>query len=268
MSDETMTGDVHEHQGPEGRHDGPRFAPRRPRLLSWLLLMVTVLVVVAVGFIGVVLGHSGSPSRNTVTVTGSGTVQGIPDTINFQIGINTINALASTALTNNNLKVAALERALKRNGVTAKEMQTSGLDIYENTNDQGTVTGFTVSDTLSVTMHKVQRAGAAIDAAARIAGNGVVLNGVSFTITNDSKLLQAARTRAMDNARLAAGQLAKAGDTHVTAIVKITDQENQSSGIYYPTSFAAGADLKSAVPLQTGSQPVNVQVTVIYSLSS
>ncbi len=147
-------------------------------------------------------------------------------------------------------------------------MQTSGLYIYENTNNEGTVTGFTVSDTLSVTMHHVSRAGAAIDAAAKVAGNGVVLNGVSFTIMNDSKLLAAARTRAMDNARLAAGQLAKAGDTHVTAIVKITDQENQSSGIYYPQDFASGADLKAAVPLQTGSQPVNVQVTVVYSLSS
>jgi uncharacterized protein YggE len=267
MSEERLTGDGHEHHAHEGRHDGARLA-RRPRVLSWLLLMVTVLVVVAVGFIGVELGHSGSPSRNTVTVTGSGTVQGTPDTINFQIGVSTVNALASAALSNNNVKVAALEKALERNGVTAKEMQTSGLDIYENTNSQGTVTGFTVTDTLSVTMHKVKLAGAAIDAAAKVAGNGVVLNGVSFTITNDSKLLQAARTRAMDNARLAAGQLAKAGDTHVTGIVKITDQENQSSGIYYPTSFSAGDALKAAVPLQTGSQPVSVQVTVIYSLSS
>ena len=266
MSDESTTADVHARH--EGHRDGPRFVPRRPRLLSWLLLMVTVLVVVAVGFVGVVLGHSGSPKRNTVTVTGSGTVQGTPDTINFQIGINTVNTLASTALTNNNLRVYALEKALERNGVTKKEMQTSGLDIYENTNNQGTVTGFTVSDTLSVTMHHVKRAGAAIDAAARVAGNGVTLDGVSFTITNDSKLLQAARTRAMENARAAAGQLAKAGDTHVTGIVKITDQENQSSGVFYPQDFASGTALKSAVPLQTGSQPVNVQVTVVYSLSS
>jgi hypothetical protein len=150
--------------------------------------------------------------------------------------------------------------------VTKKELQTSGLNIYDNTNNQGTVTGFTVEDTLNVTMHHVQRAGAAIDAAARAAGNGVELNGVSFTITNDSSLLRAARVRAMDNARLAAGQLAKAGDAHVTGIVKITDNENQSSGIYYP-AFNASA-LHAAVPIQTGSQPVNVQVTVIYSLAN
>jgi uncharacterized protein YggE len=267
MSDDT-TNEHGEHQSHGHRADGPRLSGRRPRLRSWTLLMVTVLVVVAVGFVGVVLGHSASPSRSTVTVTGSGTVQGTPDTINFQIGVNTVNILAATALTQNNAKLIALEKAMERNGVTKKDMQTSGLNISENTNNQGDVTGFTVTDTLSVTMHNVSHAGAAIDAAAKVAGNGVVLDGVSFTITNDSALLKAARIRAMDNARLAAGQLAKAGDTHVTGIVKITDQENQSSGIYYPSAFAGAADLKSAVPIETGSQPVNVQVTVVYSLSS
>jgi hypothetical protein len=229
--------------------------------------MVTALVVVAVGFVGVELGNSKGGARSTITVTGSGTVQGTPDTINFQIGVSTVNPSASAALSENDAKVRALESALLKNGVTKKEMQTSGLNIYDNTNNQGTVTGFTVQDTLSVTMHKVQRAGAAIDAAARAVGNGVQLDGVSFTITNDSSLLRAARTRAMDNARLAAGQLAKAGDTHVTAIVKITDNENQSSGTYYPP-VSYGASLKAAVPIETGSQPVNVQVTVVYSLSS
>ncbi len=239
----------------------------RPGLMVWLLMMVAAIVVVAVGFIGVVLGHSKGNATSTITVTGSGTVQGTPDTINFQIGVNTVNPTASAALDANNQKMAALERALASNGVTTKEMQTSGLNIYQNTNNQGTITGFTVSDQLNVTMHHVKKAGLAIDAAARAAGNGVQLNGVSFTITNDSKLLQAARTRAMENARTAAGQLAKAGGAHLTGIVKITDQENQNSGVYYPTAYNSSVALKSAVPLQTGSQPVNVQVTVVYSLA-
>lgn len=229
--------------------------------------MFTALVVVAVGFVGVVLGHNRAGAVSTITVTGSGTVQGTPDTINFQIGVSTVNPTATAALTENDKKVRALEAALLKNGVTRKEMQTSGLNIYDNTNSQNVVTGFTVEDTLNVTMHKVQRAGVAIDAAARAVGNGVQLNGVSFTITNDSSLLRAARIRAMDNARLAAGQLASAGDAHVTGIVKITDNENQSSGTYYPP-LAFGTALRASVPIQTGSQPVNVQVTVIYSLAN
>jgi uncharacterized protein YggE len=262
MSDDTTTETEHSTHS-----HGERHADHRPRLTGWILTMVTALVVVAVGFVGVVLGHSKAGATSTITVTGSGTVHGTPDTINFQIGVSTVNPEATTALSENDAKVLALEAALMKNGVTKRDMQTSGLNIYDNTNNQGMVTGFTVQDTLSVTMHQVQKAGAAIDAAARAAGNGVQLNGVSFTITNDSKLLRAARIRAMDNARLAAGQLARAGDAHVTGIVKITDNENQSSGVYYP-QFDAPEALHAAVPIETGSQPVNVQVTVIYSLAN
>jgi len=250
----------HDHQR-EHRHG------RRPRLMGWILTMVTALVVVCVGFVGVVLGHSKAGATSTITVTGSGTVHGVPDTINFQIGVQTVEPSAVTALNNNNTRMTALEHALERNGVTKREMQTSGLNIYDNTNNQGVVTGFTVQDTLNVTMHNVKRAGAAVDAAASAAGNGIQLNGVSFTITNDSALLRAARVRAMDNARLAAGELAKAGDAQVTGIVKITDNENQNSGVYYPEAVPS-ASFKSAVPFQTGTQPVNVQVTVIYRITS
>jgi len=61
----------------------------------------------------------------------------------------------------------------------------------------------------------------------------------------------------MDNARLAAGQLARAGDAHVTGIVKITDNENQSSGIYYRPSPTHGSACLGA---DSNRQPaVNVQ---------
>jgi uncharacterized protein YggE len=262
MSDDTnMAPERHSHDHHGGQHNG-----RRPRLTGWILTMLTALVVVVVGFVGVVLGHSKTSARSTITVTGSGTVHGTPDTINFEIGVSTVNPTASAALTENNSRMRALEAALAAHGVTKKEMQTSGLNIYDNTNDQGTVTGFTVEDTLNVTMHRVRSAGGAIDAAARAAGNGIELNGVTFTITNDSSLLRAARIRAMKNAHLAASQLVNAGDAHITGIVKITDNENQSSGVYYPT-FSSSA-LKAGVPLQTGSQPINVLVTVTYSLAS
>lgn len=262
MSDETSTTSeqhVHDHRGDHHRS-------RRPRLTGWILTMLTALVVVAVGFVGVVLGHSRAGATSTITVTGSGTVNGTPDTISFQIGVSTTDPTATAALTENDIKMSALEKALEKNGVTKKDMQTTGLNIYQNTNNQGIVTGFSVDDTLTVTMHKVKLAGNAIDAAARAAGNGIQLDGVSFTITNDSSLLRAARVRAMHNARLAAGQLAKAGDASVTGIVKVTDNENQSSGGPVPLAFNA-ASLKAGVPIQTGSQPINVQVTVVYRLN-
>ena len=265
MSDDNTTS--HDRSHPHDGGERPRFNGRRPKLTSWFLLMVTVLVVVAVGFIGVVLGHSRNTTSATVTVTGSGTVQGTPDTINFQIGVHTVSATATAALAQNTAKVYALEAALRSDGVTNKQMQTANLNIYENSDNSGHVTGFSVEDSLNITMHNTNRAGAAIDAAAHAVGNGIVLNGVSFSITNQSKLLAGARSRAMKNARLAAGELASAGGTHVTTIVRVTDQENQGMSNFYSLP-ASTASFKAAVPIQAGSQPITVQVTVVYSLSS
>ena len=168
----------------------------------------------------------------------------------------------------NNVKTAALEASLLKNGVTKKELQTSDLSIYANTNSHGTVTGFTASDELNVTMHQLSKAGAAIDAATQAAGNGIQLSGVTFSISNQSKYLARARARAIENAHTEASQIAKGGGTSVGSIVKVTDEENTgSSGIVYPIAGFAAATA-SNVPIEKGSQSINVQIEVVYSLAN
>ncbi len=112
------------------------------------------------------------------------------------------------------------------------------------------------------------KAGAAIDAAARAVGNGVQLSGVTFSISNQSKFLASARARAIANAHTEASQIAKGGGTTVGSIVKVTDEENTgSTGIILPYAEFAGAAAHN-VPVEAGSQSVNVQVQVVYSLAS
>lgn len=233
-----------------------------------VFLIVFVIVIAAVAFVGETLGHTSSSSPHTIAVTGSGTVTGTPNTMSFQMGVQTVAASANAALSENNAKTAALEASLLTNGVTKKNLQTSDLNIYANTNANGTITGFTASDDLTVTTHQLNKAGAAIDAAAHAAGNGVQLSGVTFSISNQSKYLARARARAIQNAHTEASQIAKGGGTTVGSIVTVTDEENTgSTGIVYPFTQFASAAAKS-VPVQAGSQSINVQVKVVYSLAS
>lgn len=237
-------------------------------LARMALLIVFAIVIAAVAFVGETLGHARSSHAATVTVTGSGTVMGTPDTVSFQIGVQTTAASAAAALRQNNVKTLALEQSLLKNGVTKKNLQTSNLSIYDNTNPSGQVISFSVSDQLDVTMHDIVKAGTAIDAAANAAGNGVQFSGVTFSISNQSRYLARARARAMANARTEASQIAKGGGTTVGSIVKIVDQENTGgTGIVLPYTEFASAAAKS-VPVQSGSQSINVQVEVIYSLAS
>jgi uncharacterized protein YggE len=255
----------HEHYrrgtwGPNGgrRHFGTRF----------VALALFAIVIAAIAFTGETLGHSRSSSAATITVTGSGTVTGTPNTMSFQIGVQTTALTAAGALDENNLQVGRLETSLLSNGIVKKNLQTSGLNIYTNTNQRNQITGFTVSDELNVTTHQIKKAGAALDAAAKAVGNGIQLNGVTFSISNQSKLLAAARARAIKNAHTEAVQIAKGAGTTVVAVVKVVDQENSgTTGIVYPVAYAMNA-LTSSVPIQRGSQSISVQVQVVYSLSS
>ncbi|MGH9019657.1 MAG: SIMPL domain-containing protein [Acidimicrobiales bacterium] len=229
--------------------------------------VAVVVIIVALALVGAGLawGRSGAKS-GTITVTGSGSVMGTPDTVTVQLGVSTTASSATLALSENNSRTNRLIASLKSHGIKPKDLQTSGLNIYQNTNQAGQVTGFTVTDDLTVTIHRVSRAGAAIDAAANAVGNGIELNGVTLSISNDSTLLAAARAKAMHNARRAASQISAAAGTHLGGVVTIIDEENQNSYVFPMFAQAtAVANLKS-VPIEAGTQAVSVQVKVIFSL--
>lgn len=240
---------------------------RRNAMAALLILLVASVLVSTISIASVALTRSSSSkSASTITVTGSGTANGTPDTVNFQIGVSTVAKSAVGALSENSARVARLISSLSSHGVAKSDMQTSDLNIYANYDNKGNITGFTASNNLNVTMHAIKNAGSAIDTAARAAGNGVQLNGLSFSISNDSSLLKKARFAAMKNAYLEASQIATAGGTRVGSIVRITDQENVSTPPVIFKTLAPTANGVATTPLEAGSQSVNVQVTVVYSL--
>jgi uncharacterized protein YggE len=205
-------------------------------------------------------------SPATITVTGSGEVEGTPDTATFDIGVSTTAHTAVEALEENNAQVATLEQSLEQSGVQLKDMQTSWLNLSANTNSRGKVKNFTADDELTVTMNNLSNLGAALDAAVTATGNGVTLDGISFSISNQSALLGAARAQAMQAANTEATQVAAGGGLTLGPIVSITDQENAGQYVYYSQLNTAAPVAGTAVPVQPGQQQISVQVTVVYQL--
>jgi uncharacterized protein YggE len=256
----------HEENGHETRHGAWR-ARRRGALV--VVLIIALLVLLGDILSAVALGRTSSSSaRSTVSVTGTGTAMGTPNTLNFQIGVSSVAKNASNALAANNTRVAALEAALIKSGITKRNMQTSGLNIYQNTNNNGVVTGYTAQDDLNVTLHEISKAGAALDAATNAAGNGVQLSNFEYSISNQNGLYQKARTAAMKNAYTEANDIAKAAGESVGSIVHVTDQESTSgSTVPTPVFNASAGKSSSVVPVQAGTQTVTDQVSVVYALN-
>ena len=230
-------------------------------------VVAAVIVSAALIVSAVLVRHPASATAPaTVTVTGSGTALGAPDTLSYQIGVDSTAATAAGALEENNSRVGDLESSLIANGIARKDMQTTGLNISTNTNSTGAITGFSVSDVLSVTTHRLANAGRTLDAAVHVAGNGAQLYGVTFSLSHQSRVLAEARANAMRNARSAAGQYASAGGTSVGRVLKISEQST-STPLPYAFASAGYAAVKAAVPLQSGTASVNALVTVVYALN-
>jgi uncharacterized protein YggE len=86
-------------------------ASRRPRVaIKWAVLVIVLVALVIVNVVAVAVGRK-SPPAATISVTGSGTVQGTPDTVRFQVGVQSVAPSAVGALEKNNAEVARPARS-------------------------------------------------------------------------------------------------------------------------------------------------------------
>lgn len=212
---------------------------------------------------------SASTSHATIEVTGTGEATGTPDTLTIQLAVSTTASSATAALDQNNSEMQTLEHVLSGAGVSNADLQTSNLNLSPNYDASSTITNYGAQDDLTVTLHDLGAAGTVIDAATHAVGNDVQIQGIAFSISDTSALLKAARTQAMQNANAAASDLVSGAGTSLGPVAKITDQEQSVSPP--PREFGANlpaAASASAVPVQSGSEQISVQVDVVYQLGS
>jgi uncharacterized protein YggE len=203
----------------------------------------------------------------TITTTGTGTVSGTPNVMTVQIGVENTGAHVATALSSNNLTSAAVQAAFVHRGVALADIQTSQLSLYTQQQAHN-VTRYQVTDEMTATLHDLSQAGSVIDAALAAAGDAGRLDGVSFSIADDSPLLAQARLQAVTAARTEAQQLAGAAGLKLVGLRSMSDQSQ--SGVYPQANLASGSAASAAapVPVQPGTQQTTVQIVAVWNVSS
>jgi uncharacterized protein YggE len=212
----------------------------------------------------VVLTASGAGGR--ITVTGTGTVTGVPNQLVLSMGVQTSASSVSTALTEANQAARRVMNALRSSGVHRGDIQTSGLSIQPNyANGSPAPVGYAVSEQLTATLRDLAKAGSQIQAAAHAGGNTTTVNGISLNLTDTGSLLARARAAAVRDAHAKASQFASAIGHQLGAVVSLTSQ----SSVPYPifNGYAAAASgAAPSVPVSPGKQQVSVQITVVYAI--
>ena len=204
----------------------------------------------------------------TLTVTGSATVETVPDLATLSLGVTTNGATAAAAMSANSDALASVIARLKAAGVADRDIQTSNLSLNPNwvTNSMGTaseIQGYVATNMLTIRIRALNTTGAVLDAAISDGVNS--LNGLYFGLQNPRPAEDEARRQAVADAIARATLLSTAAGTSLGPILSLTDggAAPPIPGPMYRMTDAAAAP----VPVEAGSLGISASVTLVFQLN-
>jgi uncharacterized protein len=234
-----------------------------PKRLRSLILVVLAVVSTAPLVLGATASAAGAATRaRIITVVGTGEVRGTPDVADLVLGVSGRAATAADALGRIADRAQKVIDALHDAGVSDDDIQTADLSVQPVYGDDDAITGYEASNTVSVTIRDLGKAGGIVDAAAAKAGDDIRVQGITFSSDDDSALLAAARTKATKRARAQAEQLASGAGVDVGEVRTITETTSSTP----PTYADAAAEKAASSPVMAGSETLSVQATVTFAI--
>lgn len=236
------------------------------RLFASALLLVATVGPTALS------AHEHARKEPVIVVSGQGSAAVAPDLAVITLGVSETRKTAREAMDVANGAMSAVIDALKKQGIAARDLQTSGLSIqaqysYPDNND-GTprppvLTGYTVSNSLTVRMRDIAKVGAVIDKAVTL---GVNQGGdIRFTNDDPAKTIKAARTDAVKDAIDKARTLADAAGIKLGRILEIT--EGGTTPEPQPmVRMQMAKEAADAVSVEAGENSYSVGVNVTFAI--
>ena len=199
-----------------------------------------------------------------VTVVGQGTATSAPDVAYATLGVQTQAGAVQDAADANSTAMAAVIAAIKAQGVAERDLQTNGFSIqpvYNQPSSPGggapSISGYRVSNAVSVTIHDLSSVSKLLDAAVKAGANSSV--GLRFGVQDTTALQQQALTAAMQQASAKADAIAKAAGMKLTGAYAV---EEQSAGAPVPVAQGAAQAAAAYVAPQVEEGQLRVQATV------
>ncbi|MEN8581443.1 SIMPL domain-containing protein [Burkholderia sp. RS01] len=204
----------------------------------------------------------------TVTVTGTGTAEAVPDQLTISVGVECRRENAGEAFTAAGAASAAVATALRGHGVDHRDISTSGLNVRADViwqEGQGQkVTGYVASSVLSVRLRNVAAAAESIAAAVEAGGNDVRLDGLQLGFTDAAAVTASAREAAWQDAASSAAQFAALANAELGDVVTVSEHPASSAPV--PVAKMEPAFATDAVAVEAGTAAVSVTITVQWGL--
>lgn len=206
----------------------------------------------------------------TVELSITEEVRGKPDVATFNTGVNTRAMTAKEALRQNSEQVANLIARIKKAGIAAKDIQTSGINInqaYDYRDNVQKFIGYDVSNNVTVKIRDIDRIGEIIDA--MVDASATNLSGPYFSIENDDALKMTARERALERANTMATFYARKAGYSGVRMITVSESLSGTTPMPMPVMMTARMDSAAAskAPVEPGEVGVAVNIAVTYEMT-
>ena len=217
------------------------------------------------------LGLSAAFADTKITVTGSGEVLIPADVAVISLGVNVRSAEAPSAQAEANEVIAKIREALTAAGIDEEDISTGYINLYaayDYSSSVERITGYNASSTLAVKVTDMTRVGEVIDLAFGAGAN--TLDGVSFSVSDDTEARAEALKAAVQNAADKANVLAEAASLTRLEIKSIQEgsvhsYENDTGNFSVRANGKAVAEMDEATVVRAAKIVVSATVTVTYS---
>ncbi|WP_026552956.1 SIMPL domain-containing protein [Arthrobacter sp. H20] len=202
----------------------------------------------------------------TITVTGSGSVTGMPDRLHLGIGVEVRRPTAPHAYLRaadaasrvfdalDALELPGLTRATRQIGLRA--------EILWGESQEQRVSGYVASQDLAVTVSELASASAVLDAVVNAGADDARINSVSFGFSDPEARSALAQTAAWHDAAERAHRWANLAGCTLGAVESVTEEAGTATR---PVLRAMRAE-ESSMPVEPGEASVVCSVTVSWRI--
>lgn len=213
-----------------------------------------------------------NPQNTGIWVSADGEVMADPDLATLQLGIEAHAKTVEQAQADAAASMDAVMSALKAAGIDEKDIQTSYYSIYPNQRwdpdtEEYIVTGYRVSNMVTVKMRDLQKVGDTIDSVATAGGDLTRIQGISFSVEDPTTYQVEARKEAFDRAKAKAEQMAQLSGVTLGEVTYMTESFGYISPIRVSMDAYAEKSMGSAsTPISPGEQEITANIQLAFEI--
>jgi uncharacterized protein len=211
---------------------------------------------------------SAASQVKTITASGEGVIEAVPNVAYVNLGVVTEGKELAQVQKGNSDKMAKVIASLTKLGIRKEDIKTTNYNVnpkydYNQNTGVSTIIGYTVSNTLEVTINDITKTGNLLDEVVASGSNSV--NSVIFGLKDKTVLYNQALELAVKDAKAKATAMGKGSGISSIQVSKVTEVSNINTPVYFERSAAAMDVAKQATPISEGELKVTANVTVEFS---